>query len=115
MLRYLSHGARHLSMDELRETVAEVLKEDEAMATIAETLIEQGRNEGIIEGMRTNLLQSIEIFLELKFGTDGMLLLPEIQQLNDINLLQQIQNSMRTVNSLDEVRAIYQSQPQAVH
>lgn len=81
------------------------------MATIAETLIEQGWN----EGFHRAVLDSIEILLELKFGQSGLMLLPEIQQLEDVNLLQQIQNSMRTANSVEEVRSLYQSQQQTVH
>ncbi|MCB0063776.1 MAG: Rpn family recombination-promoting nuclease/putative transposase [Caldilineaceae bacterium] len=125
MLRYLSHGARHLSMDELREAVEQVLEEDEPMATIAETLMEQGRREGEIKGRREgeiegrregeikgrreNILESIEILLELKFGVAGLALLSEIQEIDNINMLQLIQRSMRIVTTVDEVRALYQS------
>lgn len=44
MLRYLSHGARHLSMKELQQATEQVLEEDEPMATIAETLRREGRS-----------------------------------------------------------------------
>lgn len=124
MLRYLSHGARHLAMHELREAVEQVLEEDETMTTIAEALMEQGRiegkvegkregaiegrREGKIEGIHKNVLESIEILLELKFGVAGLALLPDIQQIDNINTLRLIQKSMRIVTSIDEVRALYQ-------
>lgn len=113
MLRYLSHGARHLSMEELREAVEQAIEEDESMTTIAETLMDQGRREGEIkgrrEGLRETILESIEILLELKFGVAGLALLPEIQQIDNITVLQLIQRSMRIVTTVDEVRALYQS------
>lgn len=94
------------------------------MTTIAETLMEQGRiegkaegkwegkvegkREGKAEGIHENVLESIEILLELKFGVTGLALLPEIQQIDNINTLQLIQKSMRIVTSIDEVRVLYQ-------
>ena len=113
-LRYLSQGARALTVSELRAAVQEVMYEDDdLMTTIAETLIEQGRVEGKVEGkvegLRENLLESIEILLEVRFGVKGLLLLPEIKQITDVSMLQIVQKSLRSVATTDELRALYRS------
>ncbi len=65
--------------------------------------IQQGRQEGIREG----LLAAIEFGLELKFGSSGLELMPEISQIQDVDVLRAIQEGLRTINSLDELRQIY--------
>ena len=65
--------------------------------------IQQGRQEGIREG----LLAAIEFGLELKFGAEGLELMPEISQIQDVDVLRAIREGLRTINSLDELRQIY--------
>ncbi|MEG3896449.1 MULTISPECIES: hypothetical protein [unclassified Microcoleus] len=52
-------------------------------------------------------MSAIEFWWELKFGTEGLQLLPEISQISDMNVLRAIQERLKTANSLDEVRQIY--------
>ncbi|WP_373528138.1 hypothetical protein [Nostoc sp.] len=59
-------------------------------------------------GMRGGLLQGIEIALELKFGSQGLTIFPEIIQIQNIEILRAILTSIKTVNSLEEFRQIYQ-------
>ena len=66
--------------------------------------IEQSQNQ-----MRQVLLESLELVLELKFGTEGLNLLPEISQIQDVEQLRQIASGLKTVNTLSELRSIYQS------
>jgi hypothetical protein len=66
--------------------------------------IEQSQNQ-----MRQVLLESLELGLELKFGTLGLNLLPEISQIQDVEQLRQIASGLKTVNTLSELRSIYQS------
>ncbi|MCE7986096.1 MAG: Rpn family recombination-promoting nuclease/putative transposase [Caldilinea sp. CFX5] len=104
-LRYLYHGAKAVTLVDLRQAVTHVFNEGgEIMATIAEVLVEQGRADGLREG----ILESIGIVLELKFGAQGLQLLAEIQQIADVDLLRQVQRSLRTVATVAQVRAIYQ-------
>jgi hypothetical protein len=70
--------------------------------------MEQGRVEGRVEGLREGILESIGIVLELKFGAQGLQLLPELQQIADVDLLRQVQTSLRTVATVAQVRALYQ-------
>lgn len=61
----------------------------------------------IEKGFRKGLLRSISLGLELKFGSDGLRLLAEISDIKDIETLQRIEDTLRTCNSIDEVKAIY--------
>jgi hypothetical protein len=60
------------------------------------------------EGVREGLLSGIEVTLEIKFGSEGLTLVPEITQIDDVELLKKIQSGIRHANTIDEVRAIYQ-------
>ncbi|MEH1910569.1 MAG: hypothetical protein V7L05_04405 [Nostoc sp.] len=62
--------------------------------------IEHGKTEGLLEG--------IEIGLELKFGSEGLTVLPEIVQIQNVEILSAILTSIKTVNNLEELRQIYQ-------
>lgn len=77
--------------------------------------IEQGIQQGIEQERQQSrqqfkqiLLESIELGLELKFGNEGLSLLPEISLLEDVEQLRAIQTALRTVNNVEELRRIYQ-------
>lgn len=61
--------------------------------------IQKGRQEGILKG--------IEALLEVKFGAEGNKLLPEISQIQDVDVLEAILTGIKTKNTLQEIRAIY--------
>ncbi|MEH2147252.1 hypothetical protein [Nostoc sp.] len=63
---------------------------------------------GIEQGKREGLLESIEMGLELKFGSEGLIILPEIVQIQNVEILSAILTSTKTVNNLKELRQIYQ-------
>lgn len=54
------------------------------------------------------LLEGISLGLKLKFGTEGNSLLPEISAQRDVEQLRAILAGLETVNTLDELRQIYQ-------
>ncbi len=61
------------------------------------------------EGEKRGLLSGIELGLELKFGSEGLELMPEISQIADIDILRAFREGLRTMNSLEEVRQIYRA------
>lgn len=61
------------------------------------------------EGLREGLLEGIKLGLELKFGNEGLQLLPEISQIQDIEVLKEIQSGIKHVSSTQELRSIYQT------
>ena len=70
--------------------------------------IEEGMQKGIEKGMKQGLLDAIDLGLDLKFGEDGLNLMPEIRELDDINVLKAIRSKIKPAKSLDELRQIYQ-------
>ena len=63
---------------------------------------------GIQKGIRQGLLKGIALGLRLKFGSEGLGILPEISELQDVNLLEAILSRLETVSTLDELRLLYQ-------
>lgn len=60
-------------------------------------------------GIRQGLLEGISLGLKLKFGSSGLSLLPEISEIGDVEQLRAILAGLETVNTLSEVRRLYQS------
>jgi predicted transposase/invertase (TIGR01784 family) len=114
LLRYVSVSARHISPDELRETVDHAFPEgEELMSTIAEKWVEQGMQQGMQRGLeqgrREGILATIEFGLELKFGIEGTMLLPDIYEIRDLNVLRALQQAVKAATSLDQVHIAMQS------
>lgn len=61
----------------------------------------------IEQGIQQEKLSAIELGLELKFGDEGLQLLPEISEIKDIEVLEAIKAGLRTANNLKELRSIY--------
>ena len=87
--------------DELEAQVWEQIKQFETEGTLSSiTTVEQrGRTEGRIE----DLLADITLALELKFGADGLALLPELRQIADSARLEAVLGNLKTAVTLAEV------------
>jgi len=59
--------------------------------------------------IRQGLLEGIELGLELKFGNKGLEVMPEISQIEDIEVLKSVRDSIKRIASLQELRLVYQS------
>ena len=51
---------------------------------------------------------AIAIALKLKFGEEGLQLMPEIRQLDDVEQLEAILTAIESVETLAQLREIYQ-------
>jgi predicted transposase YdaD len=58
------------------------------------------------QGERRGILSGIEVALEIKFGNDGLQLLPNISQILDLERLKAIQIALITGTTLDELRKL---------
>ena len=71
---------------------------------------QEGRQEGRLEGIREGLLDGIELGLELKFGDEGLRLLPEIRAIEDLEMLRAIQKALKTASTPAALRRLYAHQ-----
>ena len=54
-------------------------------------------------------MKGIELGLKLKFGAEGLAMLPEVADIKDAGLLESILSGLETANTLAEWRNLYQS------
>ncbi len=71
----------------------------------------EGRREGLLEGMREGLLDGIRLGLELRFGDQGVKLLPRLKEVQDMDTLQRVMDLLRqrdtTLEDLEHFIAEY--------
>jgi hypothetical protein len=58
-------------------------------------------------GLEKGLLRGIEVSLDVKFGAEGLQLLPEIRQIQDHEVLERVLEGIRTATTLAEVRQVW--------
>ncbi|MDB9488692.1 Rpn family recombination-promoting nuclease/putative transposase [Dolichospermum circinale CS-537/01] len=96
-----------------RALVQQIMRWD--MAILQESpwyqqIFREGEKRGEKLGERRAILSSIELSLEIKFSQEGLQFMPKISQVADLEQLKNIQRSILTVNSLDELREFMQIQ-----
>ena len=55
-------------------------------------------------GIQKGILECIEALLQAKFGAESLELLPEISQIQDVDVLKAIVTRITTANTLQEIR-----------
>jgi hypothetical protein len=125
ILQYLVTAAETITEHDLQEAFAATIPGgDLIVATIAQQWIAQGFQKGVQQGLQQALQQGIQqgqqqglrqglragvrLGLKLRWGAQGIALLPEIYQIEDVGLLQAVQDALETVGTPDELRQIYQ-------
>jgi flagellar biosynthesis/type III secretory pathway protein FliH len=80
------------------------------VTAIERMALEKGRTEGIQEGRRegevSGLHEGIELALELKSGADGLALMPLVREVERLDLLRTIRQTLRTAETLESVRTL---------
>ncbi|MCC6446053.1 MAG: Rpn family recombination-promoting nuclease/putative transposase [Armatimonadetes bacterium] len=82
-----------------REEVKKML----GLADLKKTRVYQEAHE---EGLQQGLERAIEMGLTIKFGTDGLRLLPEIRKIRDTDVLEAIVAGLKTARTLEELQSI---------
>lgn len=73
--------------------------EEEQRLTYVTSWERLSRAEGLLDGLA--------VVLELKFGAEGVALLPELRQITDPAILQQVGERIKTASSVDDLRQVY--------
>ena len=66
-----------------------------------------GIEKGIEEGNKQGLIKGIALGLKLKFGESVTNLLPEIEQITDVDVLSAILDAIETVDTVEQLRQVY--------
>ncbi|NOX62702.1 MAG: hypothetical protein GXP42_12265 [Chloroflexi bacterium] len=77
--------------------------------------VEKGREEGLregiergrVQGYREGLLFGIATALDMKFGVEGLKLMPELKRVEDVAVLEAVQQAIRSAQTVEEVRSLY--------
>ena len=62
--------------------------------------------QGIQQGKREGLLETIELGLSLKFGVEGLKLFPFIAEINEVNQLAAIKETLKISDDLKDIQAL---------
>ncbi|WP_414620215.1 Rpn family recombination-promoting nuclease/putative transposase [Calothrix sp. CCY 0018] len=88
--------------------VKQIMRWDMAILTES-PWYQQILREGEARGEARGIISGIEMDLEIKFGNEGLQLMPQISQITDLEQLKVIQRGVKTVNSLKELRGLITS------
>lgn len=67
---------------------------------------QRGIRIGEERGRRENFLANIATILEVRFGSEGLELMPQIAQISDLERLQEILRSIVVANTIEELRDV---------
>ncbi|NOX62435.1 MAG: hypothetical protein GXP42_10915 [Chloroflexi bacterium] len=68
---------------------------------------EKGLEKGRVEGYREGLLMGIAVALDVKFGVDGLKLMPELKEIENVAVLEAVEQAIRSARTVDELRSLY--------
>jgi len=121
ILEYLSNAKTVLTNGDVEKVILEVEEErGDKMSNFIEVWIERGKQEGLQqglqeglrkgeqEGIKKGLLDGLETALDIKFGIEGLRLMPELHNIKNVELLQTLRSAIKTANSPQELRSIFQ-------
>ncbi|MES1021424.1 transposase [Gloeocapsa sp. BRSZ] len=83
-----------------------VLRESPWYQEIEQRGIRIGEQRGEQRGRRENFVSNIATILEVKFGSEGLELMPQINQISDLERLQEILRNIVVANTIAELRDI---------
>jgi hypothetical protein len=69
--------------------------------------LEEGLRKGERKGKREGLLAGLEVILKVKFGSNGLLLLPEIRRIREPKKLEALLQAIDTAKTPDDIRAMW--------
>jgi predicted transposase/invertase (TIGR01784 family) len=105
---YLSSAVNEVSTEKLKGIVEQAFsgREGEYIMTLAEKLRMEGKLEGEIQGEIKGLRQAIELGMTLKFPDKIYSVMAQIMDINDINLLVKIKDTIKTARDDSEILAL---------
>ncbi len=104
VLRYVLNTVENMSAEEVKSMLEQSLSAEkgELVMALAERLRNEGRQQGIVEG----LLGAIELGLGIKFGPQGMKLMPAIRRIQDVERLRAIKEAVKIAKHISQVKEV---------
>ena len=115
IIRSVTAAGQGVTFEDVRNAIDAVAPSegDVLVGTIAQEWLKQGLQQGErtgeARGLRQGLLSGIELALELRFGVEGLRILPEILRIEDVGVLKAVHEGIRTVTRAEELRQLYQT------
>ncbi len=69
--------------------------------------MQQGIQQGIQQGVKEGLLKAIRLGLELRFGSEGLRIFPDIRKIEDADVLDTISEAVKSAESIGALEMIY--------
>jgi hypothetical protein len=88
-------------------TIAERIGMEKGLAEGREKGLTEGREKGLAEGREKGLLEGIEACLKLKFGAEGLELMPDLRELHDHERLRAVLDAIPAAASPGELRRVW--------
>jgi len=115
-LKYIDFIAQYANLSEAEQASYERRLAQSPLQEAIMGPVQKAREEGFREGMQQGMQQAIQqktmegiqLGLELKFGVQGLELMPEIRQIQNIDVLQNIFEGLKVAKNLEELKSIYQ-------
>ena len=96
-------------MEEMFWTEIQAYEEEKNMpyvSSVEKIGIKKGIQQGIQQGKREGVLEAIELGLTIKFGINGLRLLPAVRAIENMDRLEMIKEAIKATDKLDEIKAI---------
>jgi hypothetical protein len=113
LFAFINHRREQSEQSELFEVVQNAVsdkshrKEMEKMGkTIAQALMEEGEIKGEIKGKIDGLKDAVSLGLELKFGTDSIVLMDRVLKVESVERLEKIIKTIRTAKKIEEIEKL---------
>jgi hypothetical protein len=108
VLRYVLNTVENMSAEEVKSMVEQSLSAEkgELVMALAERLRNEGRQQGLQQGIVEGLLEAIELGLGIKFGPQGMKLMPAIRRIQDAERLRAIKEAVKIAKHISEVKEV---------
>ncbi len=117
MLHYVGYATENINEEQMRAGVMKALPDTggKLMPTVFERIHsegwqegrEEGREEGHEEGLIEGLREGIRLALELRFGDEGLFLIPRLEKIDSIQKLTEIKDTLRKAETLDQVQSVF--------
>ena len=108
ILTYAARVHTDLTAEHLERFVEDALSDFELdmKSKALREFAERGRQEGLHEGLLVGFQEAVTLGLEIKFGAEGLELVPEIRTIHDVDTLRAIRDALPRIRTVDEIRTL---------